>query len=62
MSHTDFSDLVDCLQWRSQNQSCQRAITFLLDGELQESYASYADLDLQARAIAAQLQSLAPTG
>jgi len=62
MSHTDFSDLVGCLQWRSQNQSCQRAITFLLDGELQESHLSYADLDLQARAIAAQLQSLAPTG
>lgn len=62
MSHTDFSNLVDCLQLRSQNQSSQRAFTFLVDGELDTTHLSYQELDLQARAIAAQLQDLVPLG
>jgi acyl-CoA synthetase (AMP-forming)/AMP-acid ligase II/acyl carrier protein len=60
MNHTNFSDLVDCL--RSRSQADQRAFTFLVDGELEEIHLSYGELDLQARAIAAQLQSLVPVG
>ncbi|TYQ27555.1 AMP-binding protein [Pseudanabaena sp. UWO311] len=62
MSRTNFSDLVDCLQLRSQNQSSQNAFTFLVDGELDVFPMSYQDLDLQARAVAAQLQDLVPAG
>jgi acyl-CoA synthetase (AMP-forming)/AMP-acid ligase II/acyl carrier protein len=62
MNHTNFSDLVDCLQLRSQNQSSQNAFTFLADGELDEFHMSYVELDLQARAIAAQIQALVPSG
>jgi acyl-CoA synthetase (AMP-forming)/AMP-acid ligase II/acyl carrier protein len=62
MSHPNFSDLVDCLQLRSQNQSNQNAFTFLVDGELDVAHLSYAELDLQAKAIAAQLQALVPAG
>jgi len=62
MSNTDFSNLVDCLQLRSQNQSNQQAFTFLVDGELDVTHLSYAELDLQARAIAAKLQYLVPIG
>ncbi len=62
MSHTNFSDLVDCLQLRSQNQPSQRAFTFLIDGELDVAHLSYGELDLQARAIARQLQEIAPSG
>lgn len=62
MSHNNFSDLVNCLRSRSQNQPSQRAFTFLVDGELEEVNLSYGELDLQARAIAAQLQALVPSG
>jgi acyl-CoA synthetase (AMP-forming)/AMP-acid ligase II len=62
MSHTNFSDLVDCLRSRSQDQPNQRAFTFLVDGELEAVDLSYEDLDLQARAIASQLQAFVPSG
>ena len=62
MSHTNFSDLLDCLRSRSQDHSSKRAFTFLVDGELEEIHLSYGELDLQARAIAAQLQSLVSVG
>jgi acyl-CoA synthetase (AMP-forming)/AMP-acid ligase II/acyl carrier protein len=62
MSHTNFSDLLDCLRSRSQDHPSKRAFTFLVDGEVEEIHLSYGELDLQARAIAAQLQTLAPSG
>ncbi|WP_103669557.1 AMP-binding protein [Pseudanabaena sp. BC1403] len=62
MSHPNFSDLVNCLQLRSQNQSNQIVFTFLVDGELDAVHLSYGELDLQARAIAAQLQTLVSSG
>jgi acyl-CoA synthetase (AMP-forming)/AMP-acid ligase II len=62
MSHTNFSDLLDCLRSRSQDHPSKRAFTFLVDGEVEEIHLSYGNLDLQAIAIAAQLQTLASSG
>lgn len=62
MSHTNFSDLLVCLRSRSQDHPSKRAFTFLVDGEVEEIHLSYGDLDLQARAIAAQLQTQASSG
>ncbi|HQU42998.1 MAG: fatty acyl-AMP ligase [Planctomycetia bacterium 21-64-5] len=49
--------LVDLLQRRARQQGPKRAYTFLLDGEADEASISYAELDRQARAVAAWLQS-----
>ncbi|HVA45535.1 MAG TPA: aminotransferase class I/II-fold pyridoxal phosphate-dependent enzyme [Pirellulales bacterium] len=49
--------LVDLLQRRARQQGPKRAYTFLLDGETDEASISYAELDRQARAVAAWLQS-----
>lgn len=62
MNQLNLSDLQECLRFRAQDRSTQRAFTFLLDGELAEVHLSYGELDLQARAIAAQLQTLVPSG
>jgi 8-amino-7-oxononanoate synthase len=48
--------LVDLLQRRAIEQPGQRAYTFLLDGETDAVSLTYAELDQQARAIAAWLQ------
>src|SRR5436309_3038289 len=54
--------LIDVLRWRAQEQPDREVFTFLLDGETQEVSLTYAELDRRARAIAAQLQSLAEPG
>ena len=51
----DFSTLVELLRYRSQHQSNRTAYTFLTDGDASVS-VTYQELDLQARAIAANLQ------
>ena len=56
------STLVDLLGYRAQNQSDSTAYTFLEDGETASIKLTYKELDLKARAIAAQLQSLGATG
>src|SRR5437764_3443234 len=48
--------LVDILRWRAQHESQREAYTFLLDGETKKVQMTYAELDLQARRIAALLQ------
>src|SRR5437764_6102587 len=50
--------LVALARWRAQQQPDQRAYTFLLDGETAEQHLTYAELDQQACAIAAELQRL----
>ncbi|BCL39998.1 AMP-binding protein [Nostoc sp. MS1] len=60
--NAQYTTLVDVLNVRSQNQRQKIAFTFLEDGEAEQSVLTYQDLDLQARAIAAYLQSLVPTG
>lgn len=54
--------LTDVLRWRAEVQPNREVFTFLLDGETQEVSLTYAELDRRARAIAAQLQSLAAPG
>jgi natural product biosynthesis luciferase-like monooxygenase protein/amino acid adenylation domain-containing protein len=48
--------LVDILRWRAQHEPQRVAYTFLLDGETKQVQMTYADLDHQARRIAALLQ------
>ncbi|GAB4196090.1 MAG: fatty acyl-AMP ligase [Coleofasciculaceae cyanobacterium] len=56
------STFVDLLRYRAQHQSEQTAYTFLLDGETEVDRLTYQELDIQARAIASQLQCLNATG
>ncbi|WP_341529479.1 fatty acyl-AMP ligase [Nostoc sp. UHCC 0302] len=58
----ELSTLVDILRWRALHQPEQKVYIFLNNGEVEESYLTYADLDRQARAIASWLQSLGMTG
>lgn len=68
MANTIFSPIVECstlvelLRYRAFHQPDQLAYTFLLDGETETVRLSYGELDRQARAIAAKLQSLGGTG
>jgi acyl transferase domain-containing protein/acyl-CoA synthetase (AMP-forming)/AMP-acid ligase II/thioesterase domain-containing protein/acyl carrier protein len=50
--------LADVLRERAAGQPERRAYTFLVDGEAEEVHLTYGGLDLQARAVAAHLQSL----
>jgi len=56
------SSLVDLLRRCALNQPEQRGYTFLVDGESEEAYLTYGELDRRARGIAAQLQSLDAAG
>jgi len=56
------STLVELLCNRAKNQPDKRAYTFLVDGETDEISLTYAQLDIQVRTIAAQLQSIAAAG
>lgn len=68
MVNTIFSPIVECstlvelLRYRAFHQPDQLAYTFLLDGETETVRLSYRELDQQAQAIAAKLQSLGGTG
>ena len=53
------STLVQLLRWRAADRPKQSAYTFLPDGEIEGESITYADLDKQARSIAAALQSVA---
>jgi acyl-CoA synthetase (AMP-forming)/AMP-acid ligase II len=52
----EFSTLVDIVRWRALRQPEERGYTYLLDGETEGEYLTYAALDCQARRIAALLQ------
>ena len=56
------STLVDLLRYRALHKPDCVAYTFLLDGETESARLTYQELDLQARAIAAEIQSLDATG
>src|SRR2546423_522199 len=57
------STLVGLLRWRALHQPKQQAYIFLPDGETnEEAGLTYAELDRQARAIGAQLQSFSAGG
>ena len=55
---TDYDNLVDLLRYRATHQPEKIAYTFLKEGETLGDSLTYQQLDLQAKAIAAQLQSL----
>lgn len=57
-----FLTWVELLRYRAEHQPDQIAFTFLQDGETEAGKLSYQDLDQQAQAIAATLQSLAQPG
>ena len=57
-----FNNLVELLDYRATIEPQKQAYTFLSDGETKELNLTYRDLELQAKAIAAQLQSLNLTG
>jgi acyl-CoA synthetase (AMP-forming)/AMP-acid ligase II len=61
-STIEFATLVELLQWRALHQPERRAMTFLVDGEAEEVYLTYGELDRQARAIGALLQRLDAAG
>ncbi|RCJ24926.1 AMP-dependent synthetase [Nostoc sp. ATCC 43529] len=54
--------LVDLLRYRSLHQTNERVFTFLENGETETDWLTYLELDTQAQAIAASLQSLGMTG
>ncbi|MBE9039769.1 fatty acyl-AMP ligase [Oscillatoriales cyanobacterium LEGE 11467] len=58
---TEYSTLVELLRHRAQHQPHQLAYTFLADGETESGQLTYGELDRQARAICAGLQSLGAT-
>ncbi|MCB0194967.1 MAG: AMP-binding protein [Anaerolineae bacterium] len=57
-----YKTIVDILRRHADNQPRQRALTFLLDGKDEAFHATYAELDEQARSIAAQLQERVEPG
>src|ERR671920_595103 len=61
---TDFepATLVDLLCWRASHGTERPAYTFLGGGEAEERRVSYGELDRQAQAVAAQLDSLGVAG
>ncbi|HEY0404306.1 MAG TPA: amino acid adenylation domain-containing protein, partial [Pyrinomonadaceae bacterium] len=54
--------LTDLLRSRALEQPEQRAYTFLVDGETEKASFTYAELDRQARAVAAWLRPLVASG
>src|SRR5437667_1941143 len=56
-TNTKPSTLADILRWRALHEPHREAYTFLLDGETKKVQITYAELDLQARRIAALLQN-----
>ncbi|MEL7510339.1 MAG: AMP-binding protein [Cyanobacteria bacterium J06554_1] len=61
-SHSKLSSLIELLEQRANHQPNQRAYTFLIDGETEEVNITYAELDRQARAVAAHLQTVISPG
>ncbi|GCF09103.1 type I polyketide synthase [Dictyobacter arantiisoli] len=57
-----FSTLVNLLRWRTIQQPEQRIYTFLTDGEKEKDALTFAELDHQARTIAASLRERVPSG
>ncbi|MBP2658534.1 MAG: Long-chain-fatty-acid--CoA ligase [Firmicutes bacterium] len=52
------SSLIELLQYRTLGNPEKRIYTFLTNGETEESYLTYRELDLRARAVGAFLQSI----
>jgi len=64
LAHSPFDSvtLVELLSRRARLNPDQRSFTFLSDGEIEETHLTYGELDRQARAIGASLQSVVEQG
>lgn len=62
LSSLSIYTLVDLLRYRANKSPDKMAYTFLRDGEIEESSYTFAELDLQAQAIAARLQKTVKPG
>lgn len=62
IKNVHYSTLVDIIRSRALEQPGKQAFTFLVDGEKEEVSLTYKELDEQARAIAALIQSTGKTG
>jgi thioester reductase-like protein len=58
----NFLTLIELLRYRSLHQPQRLAYSFLQDGEIETDRLTYKELDLQARAIGAYLQSIGALG
>ncbi|HVF89348.1 MAG TPA: amino acid adenylation domain-containing protein, partial [Blastocatellia bacterium] len=58
-SRLEPSTLIEVLRWRASDRPGVPAFTFLADGEKREHTLTYEDLEREARAIAARLQTVA---
>jgi acyl-CoA synthetase (AMP-forming)/AMP-acid ligase II len=58
----NFPTIVDILRWRAIHQPEKLAFTYLVDGAEEEANLTYEDLDIQARSVAAMLQSTLKQG
>ena len=58
----DFQTIVDLLRWRATHQPERIAFTYLSDGETQKTNLTYKNMDIQARSIAAMMQSKIKNG
>src|SRR5271165_1125876 len=58
----NFSTLVEVLRWRALRQPEHLAYAYLLDGEVEGGRLTYAELDCEARTIAALLQTHCASG
>lgn len=57
-----FSNLVELLRYRAQQQPDNTAFIYLKDGEIESTKLTYQELDQQARAIAIKLQQITQPG
>ncbi|MDZ8079077.1 MAG: fatty acyl-AMP ligase [Nostoc sp. DedQUE01] len=62
MLSNSFNSLIDLLSDRAQKKPEDRVFTFLKDGEIESGFFTYQALDREARAIAANLQSVISVG
>ncbi|HFC11943.1 MAG TPA: amino acid adenylation domain-containing protein [Anaerolineae bacterium] len=62
MNTPPYQTLVEMLRQRAEAQGDQRIYTYLRDGETDEKHINYAELDRQARLIAARLQQIGGVG
>lgn len=58
----EYETFVDLLRWRVRHTPKQRAYTFLVDGDADAVHLTYEELDCQAQAIGARLQSMGAAG
>ena len=57
-----FANLIEACQARAESQPAQIGFSFLVDGESDERHLTYQELDREARAVAAKLQTLGRRG